>query len=261
MFYYEYLRDDPSQKFLYFKSPLTAETHMHKGIELIIAQDGAAEIGYNGTVYRLQKGDVIFIPALTEHSIDAPASIALLLIPVAYLDYYTKHITNTYPDNPIIPSAKAAHITDDILRFDEIDRDNELKVYSQIYKILDTATDMLDFRPPDLRERMQFIDLISKITQYIEEHYADETLSINTLAHIFGYNKCYLSSALHEKLKINFRDYVNSIRLKKFIFNYDPELTLEQQLGRFGFSNKQTFYRAFVKIYGVPPTEYLNRTL
>ena len=188
MFYYEYIRDDPSQKLLYFKAPLTAEKHVHKGIELIAALDGAVKIGYNNTIMQLQKGDVIFIPALTEHSIDAPTVIALLLIPVAYLDFYEKNVTATRPKYPIITSERSERILYEISRFDEINVDNTLKVYSQIYKVLDTAADMLDFVPRDPKDSPRFTDLLSNVTQYIENHYMDEDLSVNTLSSFFGYH-------------------------------------------------------------------------
>lgn len=262
MYYYEYFRDSYSQKILWFIGCAPTKNHIHKGIEVLGAMQDDTEITYNDQKIILKKGDCVFIPPLAKHSILSNNEIMLLLIPIYYLDFYTKHTNNLFLTNPVINKDSNPRLYqkfwDSLIGFKEINLNNELKVYTQIYTCLSLASDMLRFdtTPTSLCKQKDSLDIISQITEYVNENYK-ETITIENLSKRFGYNKCYLSDILHKELQLNFRDYINSIRLDNFLNYYNSKLTLEEQIDEFGFSNRQTFYRAFKKKYGISPTKYL----
>lgn len=85
----------------------------------------------------------------------------------------------------------------------------------------------------------------------------DEALTLNYLAHRFGYSESYISRKFREISGMKFRDYLRYRRLAfalKQIRDTDDGI-LDIALN-YGFSSHEAFTRAFKEAYGITPSEY-----
>ena len=100
---------------------------------------------------------------------------------------------------------------------------------------------------------------VRKITGYLQEHYAEE-ISLETLAATFGYCPTYLSKMFRRYGRINYKDYLRSIRFEHALRELEEtDLTIGEIALKNGFPNSQAFSRLFREKYGILPTEYQRR--
>ncbi len=74
-----------------------------------------------------------------------------------------------------------------------------------------------------LISRKKQIESLTAILAYLDEHYA-ENITLDMLAQQFRYNKFYFSKLFNSCVNDNLKNYVNGIRIKKFVETYslDP---------------------------------------
>ena len=91
---------------------------------------------------------------------------------------------------------------------------------------------------------------------YIDDHALDD-LSLETVSHAMGISASHLSHFFAEKLRVNFRQYINTIRISRArLLMRDSSYTLTMICDACGYSNMRTFRRAFLKEVGCLPSEY-----
>ncbi|MBX2977282.1 MAG: helix-turn-helix domain-containing protein [Ignavibacteriaceae bacterium] len=95
-----------------------------------------------------------------------------------------------------------------------------------------------------------------------EKKFLDSEIDLEKAAELLGTNRTYLSKALNGILKINFNNYINSLRIKEsiqFIKNGEAErLTIEGLANQVGFKHRSVFRRAFQKETGVTPSFFID---
>lgn len=93
--------------------------------------------------------------------------------------------------------------------------------------------------------------------------FLNHDLNLQDLAKHVKSNSVELSSTINQKFEKNFNDYINTLRIDEFIrLSQDAKrshFTLLTNAYDAGFNSKSTFNRAFKKIKGVSPREYLIR--
>lgn len=101
---------------------------------------------------------------------------------------------------------------------------------------------LTDFR--ETREKTAAL----KLLKYINEHF-DKDITLRQIAHELGYTKEYCSKILKEVTGVGFRQYLNSLRLRKaralFDGRKESKLTTLEIIYQCGFNSAATFYRAF----------------
>ena len=99
------------------------------------------------------------------------------------------------------------------------------------------------------------LDALSKITTYMREHYKED-LRLSGLASMFGYSDAYLSRMFQKYANVNFKTYLQDIRMTyayRELLNTDK--TISQIAMDNGFSSNRAFSREFQKRYGILPSE------
>jgi YesN/AraC family two-component response regulator len=98
---------------------------------------------------------------------------------------------------------------------------------------------------------------VYKIADYINAHYLDSSLSLDSTAEHFRITPQYLSAIFKKGTNENFSVYVQKLRLEhsKTLMT-DQQLTLNIIAERSGFSNYLALSRAFQKFFGMPPGAY-----
>ena len=134
----------------------------------------------------------------------------------------------------------------------------DLKIQSLFYDMLYlmvTRYREINVHPDILHQHKQLTKL-SVITDYMKEHYKDE-LSLARLAEIFGYSPSYLSRMFQKYAGINYKSYLQSIRVQ---YAYQELTNTEHTISEIalnnGFPNSKALSKVFRKKYGVLPSEY-----
>lgn len=96
-----------------------------------------------------------------------------------------------------------------------------------------------------------------------DQPYLQKGYGIKDLAAETSIPSHHLSALINQEYQMNFSDFINRYRveyIKERMTQLDwRQLTLEGIAMEGGFSNRTTFFRAFVKLNGITPSEYLTR--
>ena len=113
------------------------------------------------------------------------------------------------------------------------------------------------------RHQQQTDLLTRKLFRYLERHYADSTLSLDSLADAFSLNPSYLSRYFKEQSGMNYVEYLAMLRIKnaKNLLVAQPQQKIHEVGVQVGFSGKATFIRTFKRLEGVTPGTYRKRAL
>lgn len=95
------------------------------------------------------------------------------------------------------------------------------------------------------------------VRQYIEENYADANMSLNVLAFHFGMTANYLSGMFKKMFDMNFSAFLEQVRMRhaQQLLN-DTALSVDDVALRTGYTNSDSFRRAFKRTFGVNPSQF-----
>ncbi|MDR0938585.1 MAG: AraC family transcriptional regulator [Mediterranea sp.] len=118
---------------------------------------------------------------------------------------------------------------------------------------------------PDPRNEETDRILFLQIREYMETEkpYLRSDFTIKTMSRDLQVNRSYLSAAINNNARCNFRTFVNSYRLRAAIVLLDKNeknnLSVEAIADEAGFSDRFRFYRVFKEVTGESPMHYLRR--
>ena len=102
-----------------------------------------------------------------------------------------------------------------------------------------------------------FTPTIRKAIRYIDVHYADPELSLQTLASTMKLNKCYLASAFRKETGGTVTAYINEARIRRACLRLNSSAqTIGEIAAAVGIPNVNYFTRLFKKQKNVTPSEY-----
>ncbi len=103
-------------------------------------------------------------------------------------------------------------------------------------------------------------ELVEKLAEKMAEkkYFLYPDLNLDKLAELMETPKHYLSQAINEHLKMNFYEYINSLRIEeaKTLLVSDKQYTIIEVAYQVGYNNKVSFNKAFKSISGQTPTEF-----
>jgi AraC-like DNA-binding protein len=94
------------------------------------------------------------------------------------------------------------------------------------------------------------------------ELYMNQELTLADLAKAVNTNRTYLSYYFSNVKKTTFYDYINQLRITKKslpMMREHPEYTLDYVAAMSGFKSISTFRRAFIKLTGTSPSQYIHQ--
>lgn len=102
-------------------------------------------------------------------------------------------------------------------------------------------------------------DIALKITALFENDkvYLNPNLRLSDIASLVGTNRTYVSRFFNNECKVSFFDFVNGYRvsLAKSILKESSD-KIDSIAEKTGFNSRQSFYRVFTKMVGMPPEKY-----
>lgn len=239
------------------------EKHWHTSIEIFVVLDGSLSFFLNEEEHPLKAGELIIINPNEIHSIHAPKrnKTVVLQIPLRqFEDYFTaqRFIRFSFKD---VECQNVSSIWALIKNMYEayIDRGSgyEFRVRALFYEILYQLVTV--YREDQAKEReirhSRRLDALSKITTYMREHY-QEDLKLSEVASTFGYSAEYLSRMFRKYAMVNFKTYLQDIRMAyayRDLLNTDA--TISQIALEHGFCTSRSFSKEFQKRYGILPSK------
>lgn len=117
-------------------------------------------------------------------------------------------------------------------------------------------------QPGQLPSGMGSLDeqFLRRFTQYVETHYEDQNLTVESLSEEFGLSRVQLYRKVKALLDESVNDYIQHVRLKKASqLLLEGELTVAEIAYKVGYSSPGYFSTAFKGKYACSPSEYRER--
>lgn len=241
------------------------EKHWHTSIEIFAVLEGSLSFFLNEEEHPLKAGELIIINSNEIHSIHAPKAnqTVVLQIPLKqFEDYFTaqRFIRFLSGANPM--DKRLTSLIQEMYKiFTEKQTGYEFKIRAAFYEILYLLVS--NYRVTEAREKeirhSRRLDALSKITTYMREHYREE-LKLSELASMFGYSDAYLSRMFQKYAKVNFKSYLQDIRMA---YAFRELMNTDHTIGQIaldnGFCSSRGFSKDFYKRYGILPSEMRRR--
>lgn len=238
------------------------EKHWHRSIEIFAVRQGQLEFFLNEKKYVLAAGDFVLVNSNEVHAIHAPLpnETIVLQIPLAvFADYYTEEQFIWFSHSGKEDDRQVFSLLETMfVAYGEKQTGYELKMLSCFYQLeylLVTRYRKFEVGEEILKNNKQ-LKRLGRITGYLKEHYTED-VSLEKLAGIFGYSPAYLSRMFQKYAKINYREYLSSVRLEHAVRDLEEtDLAIGEIALNHGFPNSKAFSNLFRKRYGMLPNQY-----
>lgn len=249
----------------------TVALHSHNYSEILYCRTNAAvEYLIGSDRYRLQKGDIVFVPPGISHrpilpeKMTVPYERDVLWVSADFMELIRK-------DFPELAVSRQDHCmlirtAGTIWEFlgelfrngvrEEEERKpgweaavmgNTLMIFASMKRAyLDRSAGTMKVEKPELLDR---------ITAYIEEHYASR-ITISDLARHFFVSDSTISHLFKQKMGVSLYRYITQRRLIAAKTLIQEGKQLEDVARAVGFTDYSTFYRAFKQEYGISPRRF-----
>ena len=232
--------------------------HMHDAVEIIYVLNGSMEVTVGGKRSVLMPGDTAIAFPGVVHSYDFVSDdiegLMIMFLP-GIIDEYNMVLRTMRPEDPCIKLVNRHPDLDGIIRHLATLTDTRLKI-AYLHVVLACIINRLSLIPA---EKQQVAKLTDKVRQYVSNHFT-EALSLESTAEALGISRIYLSHIFSQQLHINFRQYINTLRINRACkLMRDPTATITQIAFQCGYENQRTFHRAFLDQCGMKPNEYRTK--
>ncbi len=234
--------------------------HVHEIVEVVCPLRGSCAMQIGERRYELLPGDFAFIFPIVPHSyesVDPDGEGFAAFFPAGTIAEFSATFQTLLPDEPVLRRedvpAEAYRVIDRLLEFP-----NEAYAPSRLaylHLLLADTLHGLRYHPSgEYSER----GLASRVVRYVYDH-ACEKITLNATARELGISASHLSHLFSQRFRINFRSFVNAIRVDKAqMLMRDPVMTLTNISYTCGYENIRTFRRAFVSQTGMLPSARLQ---
>lgn len=260
---------DTHRDISYFNAQM--QLHSHTFFELLFCINSCgAEYLVGSERYRLQQGDIIFIPPGVSHRpllkdrMEEPYKRYVLWLSMEFMQRFAGLFPYAFTDKQTRASmlrttgSEWEHLGE-LFRLGVMEAErqedgweaavigNTMQLLVQIKRATDGHTArMLHAEQPELLDR---------ITTYVEEHY-HEPLIIDDLAKHFFVSSSTISHLFKQKLGVSFHRYLMQRRLIAAKTQIEKGHQLTEVATQTGFADYSGFYRAFRQEYGISPRQY-----
>ena len=244
--------------------------HKHPALEIILCAKESYSITIKEETFKLHEGDIIFIPPMEEHFIQAPegGERFILLFDVAFFDYFHSQdqVLDYFSHPKVLGINNASHlypfvysgINKIIQLYFKNEEMNELEIYSELLKICRLMCNSTEETgKEETSTHSEIYDKFVRVLSYIETNYAED-MSLESVAKTAGFSKYHFSRLFKQYTDTTFYDYLCTKRImvaKKLLLTNIPVTDVAFQTG---FNNLTTFCRCFKKYTGYSPSSFKN---
>ncbi len=238
------------------------DKHWHRSVEIFAVCEGGLSFYIDEEVYPLSRGEFMIVNSNEVHSVHSPKpnQTIVLQIPLRMFEsYFTGEQFIWFTHDPGKRDERLMELIREMYdAYREKDCGYDLQVKGLFYMVLHLLVS--EYRETDVSDdqirQNKNLNRLSAITSYIKDNYCAD-LSLESLAKIFGYSPAYLSRMFQKYAGINFKSYLQDIRLRYAVkdLNHSDD-TLSEIAMKHGFPNSKALARAFQKKYGILPSAY-----
>lgn len=238
------------------------EKHWHRSIEIFGVKSGSLNFILNDEKIEFHAGDIVVVNSYEVHAIHAlrPNQTFVLQIPInEFANYYTEEQYIMFSHcNDLYDRTLLQYFIELYDLYNAKETGYQFLIRSKFYELeylLVTQYRNLEVNKNTLENNKQLRKL-ELITGYLKEHYKED-ISLESISNTFGYSSCYLSRMFFKHAQINYKAYLQSIRLEHALKDLDKnEATIGEIALSNGFANSKAFTKVFQRRYGVSPNEY-----
>lgn len=233
--------------------------HVHDVVEIICLQTGSVRMTIAGKELLLIPGDIAIAFPNVPHSYDMvsedASGLTLIFLPDAIVEFY--HTFRTMqPMYPLLTQGEQDAAMQPIIRgfLNAVDHE---KADALKLGYLHLFLSYLFVCLPLIRGgRNPHLSMANQVLQYISEHFTED-LTLENTAHALGISRIHLSHIFSQQLHINFRQYINTLRIDRArTLLRNPSYSISQIAYLCGYGNQRTFHRAFLAQCGMPPNQF-----
>lgn len=104
--------------------------------------------------------------------------------------------------------------------------------------------------------------VVSMISNYIENHYRDPDLSVSKISDTFHFSPVYVGSLFRKAKGMNIIQFITQLRMKEAVtLLRDPSNRIQDISRMVGYTDPQYFGKVFKKVYSISPTEFRQMTV
>ncbi len=233
---------------------LNFPAHIHEDIELVFVMNGGGQAFCNGKAYTLKNNSFFLVfPNQVHHYINCKAGeYLLLIIKPDVLLHYSGLFSSREAKIPLcnnVDSSTISLITTPLEEFKGEGLSPIIDGYLTAF-----FGKLLKFY--DFEKSVAPSDTTIKILNYCKKHYLNN-ITVEEVAKALNISRSSVSHIFSSKLGVNFCDYINSLRLNlATTFLQEDNYSITEVAMQSGFSTVRTFNRAFIKEYGITPSQY-----
>jgi AraC-like DNA-binding protein/quercetin dioxygenase-like cupin family protein len=232
--------------------------HVHRCYEVVLCTDGELELTVDGTVNRMQRGDIVLIFPNQVHAFHTARHSAhrLIIFSPDVIAAFDRHHTQQLPTASVISPGASHPLYPLLLGLEK--EDGICAVKGVLYCICAAFERSVQF-VPIRRERRNNVSLLREILDFVQRNFTEDC-SLSALCAEIKYDMTYLSKFFKSQVGISFSSYVNQVRIAHacyLLLNTDK--TVIQISHECGNVSLRTFNRNFSEQMGCTPSEYRAR--
>lgn len=202
---------------------------------------GSSTVEADGKTLTTEPGDVLFIPADTPYRVEYSFS-EIIVIHFEQCNHFEAESIGL--ENKAAIENRFRHLLE---VWNERHSMNQAK--SVIYDILEKIASE--------KELMAEHTLFSECVRYINEHFCDPELSIETVCREKFISASGLQRAFRNRLGVSPKQYIDKLRMSRSLeLLTDAFLSVKEIAFACGFKDEKYFSRAFKNKYGHPPSQF-----
>lgn len=239
--------------------------HWHQRVEILYVVDGTYQIQSGGKQLLCGPGDLVVIRSGEIHSVQGESEREIYIVTFDLTMFYRFLPEVCFPKRFIsFQEQQQAGVDKEIAflleeMFQENSRQDSLYdafVRAGILRLFSTL--IRHFEDISFKEDKNFIRLqqLQSALEYIASHYA-EPITLAEVATAIGYTPSYVSTLFVSKIGLNFKTYLDNIRINKAAdLLGSTRLTVADVAAQCGFDNVRTFNNAFRRVTGQSPSQF-----
>ena len=236
--------------------------HVHDAVEIVVLRKGYLNMTVNGEPYLLEPNSILAVFPKMVHSYESASEDAEGLFvgfTPGVLDEFHAALVNMWPVTPLTwiePEDEELKRAVERLDLYSKQEGNHPLLLPYIHLFVGCLFMKYELVPCAEVHGNSFM---YEATDYIQEHSAED-LSLESVSKALGVGKSHLSHLFSQKLKINFRRYLNTIRVEKAcIMLQESDDSIKEVCFNCGFDSTRTFHRVFMEEQKMTPGEYRDR--
>ncbi len=251
-------------------SNVVISLHSHDYYEALFCRSDGVEYLIGTERYRLQKGDIVFVPPGVSHRPILPEQPAVpyerdvLWISQEFMDMIAEMFLDDTIDHrnhshPIRTVGTRWEFLGDLFRSGVLEEEEkrpgwEAAVLGNTLSILANLKRAYIERSAGTM-KAEKPELLDRIAAYIEKNYASH-ITIDDLARQFYVSHSTVSHLFKQKMGVSVYRYITQRRLIAAKNLIAEKVPMEEISHRVGFADYSTFYRAFKQEFGISPRQF-----